>query len=277
MHSDAADVGYGGTLGFKVGQGLPGLWEGRGFWNATDRVHSITFRELRAVRLLFHRHFARYLPSPSIQRLLLHEDNQAVVCVLNAMVSASKAMMAEPRKLQVLLRVLGVTIEARWIPSAVNRYADALSRTWDPGDARATTTLLQSNRKEHHLDHVVFRDRPLGDNAVAPAKYLATQMEEFWGDGTARLWNPPFDLLPLVVRKIESEGGRGILVAPHWPAQACFARLQSLGSRLTVLHPGEGAGSLLEGELYQDRWSEVLAEISYTGLGRTVFVTPSSD
>lgn len=75
---------------------------------------------------------------------LVHEDNQAVVQVLNAMVSASKAMMSEFRELNKLLVALGVQLDARWFPSAVNRLADSLCRTWKPIDVRASDRLLQS-------------------------------------------------------------------------------------------------------------------------------------
>lgn len=55
-----------------------------------------------------------------------------MVSVLNAMVSMSQVLMAELKKLQALLQALGVKIEALWLPSAVNRFADSLPRTWDP-------------------------------------------------------------------------------------------------------------------------------------------------
>jgi hypothetical protein len=42
MHSDAADVGYGGTLGMCTASGYPGLWEGRGLWTTEERARSIT-------------------------------------------------------------------------------------------------------------------------------------------------------------------------------------------------------------------------------------------
>lgn len=235
MHSDEADVGYGGTLGFDEGAGSPGFWEGRGFWEASDRRASITLRELRAVRLLLHRHFYGYVSDPRVRRILLHEDNQAVVCVLNAMVSASKEMMAELRKLDALMKAMGVRIEARWLPSAVNKFADALSRTWDPGDARATSKIVESVQKEYGLDGVAFRDRPLGETMVARRKYLSVQMAEHWGDGLARIYNPPFDMLPLVVRKLEQEGGTGVVLAPKWPAQPWYARLVALSSKVRVL------------------------------------------
>ena len=42
------------------------------------------------------------------------------------------------------------------------------------------------------------------------------------------MWNPPLDLLPLVVRKIEAEGGRGVLLDPNGPGQVWYARLRVL-------------------------------------------------
>jgi hypothetical protein len=128
MHSDAADVGYGGTLVTDTAAGSPGLWEGRGLWATEERAEPIKLRELRVVRLFLQRHFAAFVEKSEVQQILLHEDNQAVVSILNAMVSASRPMMAELRRLEVMLRALGVRIEARWRPSEVNRYADALSR-----------------------------------------------------------------------------------------------------------------------------------------------------
>lgn len=48
------------------------------------------------------------------------EDNQAVVFVLDAMDLPSLLMMEELRQLEVLLRALGASPEAKWIPSSVN-------------------------------------------------------------------------------------------------------------------------------------------------------------
>lgn len=145
----------------------------------------------------------------------------------------------------------------------MNKFADSLSRTWDPGDARATDVLLRSIQSEYGLSHVAFRSRPLGETLVARKKYLGTQMQEYWGDGRALLWNPPFDLLPLVVSKIEAEGGSGVLVAPDWPAQAWYARLHALSSHMVQLDPGDRAAPLLEGERSVNKaWGVVIAEIS---------------
>lgn len=76
MHADTADMGYGGALGpRKESAGSPGLREGQGFWTAEYREESIALRELRAERLLLHRHFADFVSRPELTNLLLHEGN----------------------------------------------------------------------------------------------------------------------------------------------------------------------------------------------------------
>jgi hypothetical protein len=69
MHSDAAGVGYGGTLGTDPETGSPGSWEGRGLWATEERAEAITLRELKAVRLLLQRHFASYVAQADTQRI----------------------------------------------------------------------------------------------------------------------------------------------------------------------------------------------------------------
>jgi hypothetical protein len=276
MHSDAADVGYGGTLGFNQEAGSPGLWAGRGMWEARDRAESITLRELRAVRLLLQRHFADYVRREETRKLLLHEDNQAVVYILNAMVSSSTRMMQELRRLQAMMNALKIQIEARWLPSAVNRFADSLSRQWDPGDVRATETLLCSLCDAYSPDAVVFPYRPIGEHPVARRKYLTTQMQENWGDGKCRLWNPPFDLLPVVVRKIEQDQARGVIIAPMWPAQQWFARLRALSTGVRVLDPVEH-GPLYTGlHRVNPSWKLLIAEVGLPRTWREPFVLQSS-
>ena len=106
------------------------------------------------------------------------------------MVLASKEMMVELRNIKELLRVLGVRLEARWIPSTVNRFANTLSRTWDPGDARAIDDLLRSIMTDYRLEQVVFRDRPMGEMLVARKTFALTQMQEYWGIGEAGYGTP---------------------------------------------------------------------------------------
>jgi hypothetical protein len=82
-----------------------------------------------------------------------------------------------------MLRVFGVRMEARWLPSAVNRYADSLSRQWDSGDVRVTEKLVQSLSNSYALGAVVFPHRLVGEHPIARRKYMETQMAEDWGMG----------------------------------------------------------------------------------------------
>lgn len=274
LHSDAADVGWGGTLGPDLRAGSRGLWEAQGFWSAADRVESITLRELRAVRLLLHQSFSAFVSSPQTQRLLVHEDNQSVVYVLNAMVSASKAMMAELRKLQKILVALDVRLDARWLPSAVNRYADSLSRKWNPADVNVSEQLLAAIQQQYNFDRPAFCARPLNEPRPARLKQIGSQMQEWWGDGKARLWNPPFDFLPLVVRKIQQEGGQGVLLAPFWPAQAWFGQLRQLATTIHVLDaPAPAVFS--DTKPLNPAWQLIVADIRYNNNGSSASAPPS--
>lgn len=56
-----------------------------------------------------------------------------------------------------------------------------------PGDLRATHSLLDAIHCEYRLDNVVFKERPLWKTMVVRRKYVATQMQKYWGDGPAQL------------------------------------------------------------------------------------------
>lgn len=60
-------------------------------------------------------------------------------------------------------------------------------------------------------------------------------MQEFWGDGSARFFNPPPELLGLTVAKIAREGARGVVVIPLWVETSCTARLRRLADSVQVL------------------------------------------
>lgn len=165
--------------------------------------------------------------------------------MLNAMVASSPAMMRELRKHRVLLQALGVELQALWIPSAVNRFTDRLSRTWDPGDCRDTEALIDSIQSQYQLDEITFRYRPLHEPPQARSKYLCDEMHHYLGDGRSRLFAPPFEMLLLVLLKIESEGAKGVIQFPNWLAQAWFERLSRCSSRIIHLgNVGEHSGNV---------------------------------
>lgn len=53
LDMDAVDVGYRGTLNDKdLRAGVAGMWCDQGVWNWKDLAESITYRELKAIRIL---------------------------------------------------------------------------------------------------------------------------------------------------------------------------------------------------------------------------------
>jgi hypothetical protein len=104
--------------------------EARGLWLATYQQQHNTWKELKAVRLAV----LSFLPLPRGRKVLMHEDNQAVVVVLSHLTSRSPAMMDELRKLWELIDTNNISIRARYIRFAANVSADKLSRKTDMDD-----------------------------------------------------------------------------------------------------------------------------------------------
>jgi hypothetical protein len=199
LHSDASDLGYGGTIGSCQEAGSPGQLDLQGLWETEDCKDSKSVRELRAVRLLGARHFAAQLKDPQIRKVLLWEDNQAVVAAINKLTSSSPVMVSELRRLQNVLERFGVQIAARWLPSAVNKYADRLSRTWNVRDV--------GRKQSGHGDEEGFWDMAGSANVSSAASGISSRggthasvdsAAGAMGDGMRRLWTPPPELVPLV-------------------------------------------------------------------------------
>lgn len=165
------------------------------------------------------KHFFHFLCHPATQFLLIHESNQAVATVLNTMASKSLVMMSELRKLRAIVRKLGVQRHAQWFPSAVNKYVDELFRTWLPFDTKSTSYLILALKYDYELDRNVFWNRPLEENLTVRRNDVRKYLEQDSNTEQCYPWTPPFDLLKLVVVKIEAECSKEVFVAPHWPNQ----------------------------------------------------------
>lgn len=84
MHTDAAEVDWGGTLNSEdLHAGVRGRWKAKGIWNWQDRAESISYRELKAIRLFLTRCLGRRLSTEVQKSVLLHVENQVVVHITN--------------------------------------------------------------------------------------------------------------------------------------------------------------------------------------------------
>ena len=102
-HVDAGPHGWGGQL--DGGQVVDPV---AGFWTKAEAELHITHRELIAVRKFCEWYLARLRG----RRVLLWEDNQAVVAILTSLSSRTPALMAELRRLVELLDLNDITLRA---------------------------------------------------------------------------------------------------------------------------------------------------------------------
>ena len=191
----------------------------------------INYLELRAVTNNI-RAFAQHIRSGD--HIRLWEDNLAVVHIINSMTSRSREMMAELRIIHKLLTKLGATIKSDYLPSAVNAFADRLSRlrTLDDWtiDQKAIRSILNAQPPTIDRfadDHNKIVDR-FNSAYECPGSSGTDALTLPWA-GESNYWNPPLRLIPLVVRKIKEEKAKGILVTPHWPNQTWYASLRDYG------------------------------------------------
>jgi hypothetical protein len=144
MHTDAADMGFGGTLDIAGNPGDPGQWQDQGIWEWKDGAECISVRKLKAIRMFLMGTLGERVKKEGITLLRLCVDNSSVVHVTNAFVASSRPMMREHRRLKKVLDELGLQLSSEWIPSVTNKFADALSRRFSPGDLAVRQMLRRS-------------------------------------------------------------------------------------------------------------------------------------
>jgi hypothetical protein len=236
MHTDAADVGYGGTLDREGQPGDQGAWESQGVWGWKDRAQSINVRELKAVRLLLQGTLGEKSKAAGMSLLRLCVDNKGVVAVTNAFVSSSSGMMRELRRLKRVLDDAGLQLATEWIPSAANKFADSLSRRFPVGDLQVRETLVRSVVDGLRVTPTHFpHPATLGEHPVYARKRAFAELASTWNRDEVRLLCPPVDLLSATVRKLRRTQAPAILMMPDWPAQAWHVEALQLAERSTLL------------------------------------------
>lgn len=215
LETDASGLGWGAVLNRTL--------TARGF-HANDRANMyINELELGAIRQALLA-FRRYLPSTgTIIRLKC--DSMVTLGVLTAQSSPSTALMDEYRQLRTVMQYLNVELRHEYVASALNVWADKLSREEDSKDwslAPAAFRRLDGQYGPHMVDlfatkintrcvRFYVKDHTpgaLGANALL----FDWSMENAWA-------NPPFNMMGPVIDKVIREGVTATIVAPAWPAQ----------------------------------------------------------
>ena len=232
LHTDASgSTGWGGVLNRQV--------PAHGFWRPQQRPHHITWKELVAVRLSL-QSFLRQLAGRSVH---LWSDNTAVVRIVTTGSSRSLDLMQELRKLWQFCAEHDIRLKADYVRTAIN-IADPWSRITDKTDWKLNPTHFA--RAAHRWGTPTV-DRFATSNNAQVLRYNSLHadpqseaQDAFTQDWSAdHNWlNPPWDLLPEVVRKLQSEpAARATVVAPVWPSQQWYHGLQALASDSFQLPP----------------------------------------
>lgn len=124
LNTDASLSGWGAVLDRVV--------PARGFHAPRLRRAQINVLELATVRLALES-LVGFLKSRE-SWVLVKSDTAVTVGAVNAMASRSVPLMNELRELHLLCATRGLTIRAEHMPSAVNVFADRLSREGDSTD-----------------------------------------------------------------------------------------------------------------------------------------------
>jgi len=159
-------------------------------------------------------------------RLRIFTDSQVALHTTNALVSRSPTLCAEVRRLHAVAQDLGVTLDAEWIPTAENVWADKLSRAEESTDWQVDRTFfdtLDFKYGPHTIDRfgtacntmLPHCNSPDQDFSDLPADALSQQ----WGGGHNNWINPPFDRIPLVLDKIKTDVAKATVVLPVWRTQ----------------------------------------------------------
>ena len=243
LHCDSSLEGWGAALQ----QGTPQEVLARGFWAPHERRHHITLLETRAVDMALQSFLRTATEAIKGQHILLFEDNMAVTHILREFVSKSPAIMAEVRSILNTLDDASSTLEMTWLPSEENSTADSLSRMADRGDWRLQRrAFLQLDRDwgPHTVDRfATARNRQLPRYNSAWADPQTAGIDAFaqldWKQ--QHNWcNPPWALLDRLAQHLDETGSSATVVAPFWPAQAWFQRLQAISTEWRRLPSAPG-------------------------------------
>ncbi|KAK3284158.1 hypothetical protein CYMTET_8181 [Cymbomonas tetramitiformis] len=229
VHTDSSMTAWGGVLNLK--------FPARGFWPDEMRCWHITHLELEAV----YKTVQAFLQELEGKVVRLYCDNQAVVAMLSHFTSRNPDLMRRMRRLWLLLDLHDIELQARYIRSEANVWADNLSRCEDLDDWRLNRDWFVWANKQWGPYTV---DRFASEiSAQLPRYYAAWKDPKCEGvDSLTYDWrgennwvNPPWALLDEVAHKLREEGAAATVVAPYWPGQSWFRELEALATEVVIM------------------------------------------
>ena len=228
--TDASRTGWGGTLGNL---------EASGQWDAFIANQSSNYRELYAIYMCIES-FKKQLCNKRIQILT---DNISAMAYINHKGGPCPTLSDLVIQVWALAEQIGLSIDCRHISGINNVSADRLSRIVDKSNWMLNPGIffmLDAIWGQHTIDRFASNQN----------SHLKRFNSRFWEPGSegidalAQDWhcennfiNPPWTLLPKVVEKIIQEKAWATVVAPVWPSQHWFQKLQTIVADTPIFLP----------------------------------------
>lgn len=222
IETDASQTGWGAKF---VDMEASGVWDTRTSYKSSN------FRELLTI-LLALKSFRHVIKNKHIQIL---SDNITAIAYLNHMGGPGKDLTQLAQVIWAECLENNIMITARHLPGKNNIAADRLSRLNDKSEWRLHPQIfdmLDVMWGPHTVDrfssfvttHLPFYNTRYLDPYSSGVDALA---QTDWNQHN-NFVNPPFRLLSNVIKTIVCQKAVATVVAPWWPAQPFFHRLQQL-------------------------------------------------
>ena len=220
---DASKTGYGGTI---LHQNI----EAQGYWDFSMEHRSSNYRELLAV-LMTLKSFLPYLRNKAVQFL---SDNITTCAAINFQGTSVRELDILAREIFATSIRNSIKIQARYLPGIQNYQSDALSRI-SPKYEWMLHPRLFSFLEDLHGQFSVDRFASVLTHQCArynsrfwdPYTEAVDALQQDWADEN-NFVNPPFRMLSKVVDHIQKTKATATVIAPFWPAQTWFQKLNQM-------------------------------------------------
>jgi hypothetical protein len=230
MTTDASAIGCGATLGKQA----------QGSWNTRLSYKPSNTRELMAILL----GILSFLPSLQNKTLQVLTDNISAAAYINFHGGPSAELTQIAIAIWEVALTNSITMSAKYLAGSLNQEADTLSRISAPYIWRLAPAVYR------------YLDRLWGVHTIDRFSSLATAQipvynSQYWDPHTSGVdalaqsdWAthnnyvcPPFRLLNRIIDTIVNQRAQATVIAPKWPSQPWFYRLQRLSVCPPILLP----------------------------------------
>ena len=232
IYSDASLSGWGGVC-----NGITA----RGMWSHIEKQYHINYLEIFACFLVI----KSLCSSKSNVHIRCMIDNTTAIAYVNKMGGTKQKCNEITKQLWVWCLDRNIWLSAAHVPGKENVIADKASRQKSKPDlecqlnpkifaaivlrwGRPDVDLFASRLNHQILPYVSWKPDP---DALAIDAFTIS-----WGNKVIYIF-PPFSLINRILKKIEEDQTKGILIVPYWTTQVWFPRLAKLLIKPPILLP----------------------------------------